>query len=60
MLSATKNKKRRRFALDPITLAVIVDQKARAEVRSDALGVELADGRLRLVPESRPPRTVAT
>jgi integrase len=43
MLSATKNKKRRRFALDPITLAVIADQKARAEDRSDALGVELAD-----------------
>ena len=42
MLSATKNKKHRRFALDPITLAVIVDQKARAEFRCEALGVELA------------------
>ena len=42
MLSATKNKKRRRFALDPITLAVLREQKARAEARCEALGVELA------------------
>ena len=42
MLSATKNKKRRRFALDPITLAVLMEQKFRAEVRCEALGVELA------------------
>jgi integrase len=42
MLSATKNKKRRRFALDPITLAVLLEQKARAEARCEALGVELA------------------
>ncbi|HEX6391963.1 MAG TPA: site-specific integrase [Acidimicrobiales bacterium] len=42
MLSATKNKKRRRFALDPITLAVLIEQKARAESRCEALGVELA------------------
>jgi integrase len=41
MLSATKNKKRRRFALDPITLAVLMEQKARAEARCGALGVEL-------------------
>lgn len=41
MLSATKNKKRRRFALDPITLAVLMEQKARAEARCEALGVEL-------------------
>jgi integrase len=43
MLSATKNKKRRRFALDPITLAVLLEQKARAKIRCDALGVALAD-----------------
>jgi integrase len=43
MLSATKNKKRRRFALDPITLAVLREQKTRAEGRSEARGVELAD-----------------
>jgi integrase len=43
MLSATKNKKRRRFALDPITLAVLLEQKARAEDRCEALGAELAD-----------------
>jgi integrase len=42
MLSATKNKKRRRFALDPITLAVLAEQKARAEARCEALGVDLA------------------
>ncbi len=42
MLPATKNKKRRRFALDPVTLAVLMEQKARAEVRCAALGVELA------------------
>ena len=42
MLSATKNKKRRRFALDPITLAVLMEQKDRAEVRCTALGVELS------------------
>ena len=42
MLSATKNKKRRRFALDPITLAVLLEQKARAEGRCAALGVDLA------------------
>ena len=42
MLSATKNKKRRRFALDPITLAVLLEQKARAEERCAALGVDLA------------------
>jgi integrase len=42
MLSATKNKKRRRFALDPITLAVLGEQKARGEVRAEALGIELA------------------
>jgi len=29
MLSATKNKKRRRFALDPITLAELGEQKSR-------------------------------
>jgi hypothetical protein len=43
MLSATKNKRRRRFALDCITLAVLLEQRARAEIRSDALGVDLAD-----------------
>ena len=42
MLSATKNKKRRRFALDPLTLAVLIEQKARAEERCEALGAELA------------------
>jgi integrase len=42
MLSATKNKKRRRFALDPITLAVLAEQRARAVARCEALGVELA------------------
>jgi integrase len=42
MLSATKNKKRRRFALDPITRAVLMEQKARAEERCAALGVDLA------------------
>ncbi len=41
MLPATKNKKRRRFALDPITLAVLVEQKARAEERCAALGVDM-------------------
>ena len=34
MLSATKNKKRRRFALDPITLAVLMEQ--RIEPKFDA------------------------
>jgi integrase len=43
MLSATKNRKRRRFALDPITAAVLLEQKTRAEARTDALGVKLAD-----------------
>jgi integrase len=42
MLSATKNKKRRRFALDPMTLAVLEEQKARAEARCEAVGVALA------------------
>jgi integrase len=42
MLAATKNKKRRRFALDPITLAVLLEQKARAVARCEAVGVELA------------------
>ena len=42
MLSATKNKKRRRFAMDPITLAVLAEQQARAEARCEALGVDLA------------------
>jgi integrase len=42
MLSATKNKKRRRFALDPLTLAVLMEQKARAEARCEAVGVQLA------------------
>jgi integrase len=42
MLSATKNKKRRRFALDPLTLAVLAEQKARAERRCAALGKELS------------------
>jgi integrase len=42
MLSATKNKKRRRFALDPITLAVLAEQRARAGARCEAVGVELA------------------
>jgi integrase len=42
MLSATRNKERRRFALDPITLAVLLEQKARAEERCAALGVDLA------------------
>ncbi|MHB1536436.1 MAG: tyrosine-type recombinase/integrase [Acidimicrobiales bacterium] len=42
MLSATKNKKRRRFALDPITLAVLLEQRARAEERCAALDVDLA------------------
>jgi integrase len=41
MLSATKNKKRRRFALDPITLAVLMEQRARAVARCEALGAEL-------------------
>ncbi len=43
MLSATKSNERSRFALDPITLAVLGEQRARAEVRAGALGVELAD-----------------
>jgi integrase len=42
MLSATKNKKRRRFALDSITLAVLMEQQARAQARCEALGVELS------------------
>ena len=37
MLSATKSKKRSRFALDPITLAVLGEQRARAEVHAGAL-----------------------
>lgn len=41
MLAATKNKKRRRFALDPVTLAVLVEQHKRAKDRCKALGVEL-------------------
>lgn len=44
MLSATKNKNRRRFALDPITLAVLLERKARAEERGAAVGVDLAPG----------------
>ena len=60
MLSATKNKKRRRFALDPITLAVIADQKARAEVRMRGARGRARSRGLRLVPESRPLGAVAT
>lgn len=42
MLSATKNNKRRPFTLDSVTLAVLGEQKSRAEARCEALGVGLA------------------
>ena len=42
MLPPTQNKKRRQLALDPVSLAVLMEKKARAEVRSAALSIELA------------------
>jgi hypothetical protein len=43
MLSATKYKKRRRFALDPMTLAVLMEQRTRADARCESVGRPLAE-----------------
>ena len=59
MLSATKNKKRRRFALDPITLAVLLEQKARARRTRRGSRCGPRPGRLCLVPVGRSLRAVA-
>lgn len=43
MLNATKNRKRRRLAIDPLTMAVLIEQRRRAEARcQDTFGRPLA------------------